>query len=292
MAVDVGESEMSSATRYVEESFPFYHRSFAVKKVLWSEKSNVQVVDLLDLHVLGKTLFLNGDLQLSTSDEYIYHEVMAHAAMLSVENPRKVLIIGGGDGGLLREVLKYRCVREAVLVELDPAVLDLCKIHLSEVSAGAFDDPRTQIVIDDGLGYLKQENDPFDVILMDLTDPALGGPEANLYGEEGISAVRSRLSDGGALIVQSSCHVFHRELFDELLDTVSRVFDCGVPLSVWIPSYGFPWSFILAKKDKLLPAQRTLNERFGRHQIRTRYYAPSLQRALVEEMAAYLRSTS
>ncbi|MFQ5871563.1 MAG: polyamine aminopropyltransferase, partial [Candidatus Geothermarchaeales archaeon] len=119
------------------------------------------MVDLLDLHVLGKTLFLNGDLQLSTSDEYIYHEVMAHAAMLSVENPRRVLIIGGGDGGLLREVLKYRCVREAVLVELDPAVLDLCKIHLPEVSAGAFDEPRTQIVIGDGLGYLKQENDPF-----------------------------------------------------------------------------------------------------------------------------------
>ncbi|MFQ5951100.1 MAG: spermidine synthase [Candidatus Geothermarchaeales archaeon] len=288
----MSESEISSATRYVENSFPFYHRSLAVKKVLWSGRSDVQRIDLLDLYVLGKTLFLDGDLQLSVSDEYIYHEVMAHTAMLSVENPIRVLVIGGGDGGLLREVLKYDCVRETVLVELDAKVLDVCKTYLPEVSAGAFDDDRTHVVVGDGMDYLKLESGSFDVVMMDLTDPALGGPEVNLYGEEGISAVRRRLSDGGALIVQSSCHVYHRKLFDELLATLLHVFGCGVPLSVWIPSYGFPWSFILTKKDKLLPTQRTLKERLRIHNPRTRYYAPQLQRALAEEMSAYVRSVS
>jgi spermidine synthase len=263
----MSEAHIRSAERYVERSFPFYYRSLAVREVLWSGRSEFQKIDVVDLFVLGKTLFLDGDLQLSVSDEYIYHETMAHSGLLGVDDPRSVLILGGADGGLLREVVKYASVKYVILVKLDKTVLA------------------------DGYEYLNDEERVFDVVFMDLTDPALRDPEIGLYRRDVLSAVRKRLRKHGIMVVQSSCSIFHRDIFEELLTTTEQVFERAVPLSTWIPSYGFPWSFIPASRAKDTPAQGVLERRYQHRSIETRYYSPEVQSALMTEIQSYLGST-
>ncbi|MCH8244642.1 polyamine aminopropyltransferase [Patescibacteria group bacterium] len=174
---------------------------FAVKKSLYKKKSKYQVIEIFDTEGFGRMFFLDGLVQLSTKYEAVYHEMLVHPAMLSHSNPQTVLIIGGGDGGTLRETLKHP-VKEVFLVEIDKEVIEVSKKYLPSVSSGAFNDSRTKIIIADGKDFIKQYQNYFDCIILDSNDPD-GVMAAGLFGKSFFQKVKRALKPDGIFALQA-----------------------------------------------------------------------------------------
>ena len=154
--------------RWIEETFhPHWRVRLEASRVLHEVKTEHQHLVIFENPTWGTVLMLDGVCQLTTSDEFVYHEMMAHVPLMALQRPKRVLIIGGGDGGVLREVLKHPEIEQATLCEIDRGVIDLCRQHFPEVSAGAYDDPRTRIVIADGTRFVAETEDRFDVIMQE-----------------------------------------------------------------------------------------------------------------------------
>jgi spermidine synthase len=224
--------------------------------IVFSEQSSFQEIVLTEeWRPAGERdtrLFLNGDLQFSSIDEYRYHEALVHPAMAGAH--KRVLIMGGGDGLGLREVLKYRDVEEAVLVELDPAVVKLAKTHpiVKKLNQKAFDDPRVKVVSNDAFRYLRKlppKERTFDVIIADFPDPD-SISLAKLYSSE-IYAMASRsLAPNGRIVVQSGSPTFARDAFWCIKKTVESTGLKTVPYHVDVPSFG-DWGFVLASRNEV-----------------------------------------
>ncbi|MGD9378781.1 MAG: polyamine aminopropyltransferase, partial [Methyloceanibacter sp.] len=165
--------------RWVEETL---HDGFRVRlkadEVLFDSQTDHQHLIIFENGDFGRVMMLDGVVQVSTKDEFIYHEMMAHVPLFAHGKAKNVLVVGGGDGGVLREVLRHPEIESATLCEIDQSVIDLCREHFPNISNGAFDDERTQVVIADGTQFVAGMEDRFDVILVDSTDPI--GPGAVL----------------------------------------------------------------------------------------------------------------
>jgi len=186
---------------WFEEAYhPHWRQRMAVERVLVQRHTGVQEVLIFENPTLGRVLVLDGIVQTSERDEFIYHEMMTHVPIIAHGAARDVLIIGGGDGGALEEVLKHRSVRRATLVDLDQRVVELSRQHLPEICGGAFDDPRTRLLFTDGLAFVAENGDSFDVIIVDSTDPF--GPGESLFEEQFYANCRARLRPGGVLVHQ------------------------------------------------------------------------------------------
>src|SRR3546814_15690 len=172
-----------------------------VDEVLYEGKSEHQHLVLFENSDFGRVLILNGVIQTTERDEFVYHEMLAHLPILAHGAAAKVLVIGGGDGGMLEEVLKHRMVERAVLVEIDVAVIDFSKQHLRSICGDAFDNPRTEVVVDDGVNFVAATDERFDVIISDSTDPI--GPGEVLYTERYYAACKRCLTPGGVLVTQN-----------------------------------------------------------------------------------------
>ena len=157
-----------------------YRTSIRVDRTLHRSESAFQTIDVFEAPYFGKVLALGGFFQTSTADEHHYHEMIVHPAMVIAPRIRRVLVIGGGDGGTAREVLRYPGVERCVMVEIDRAVVDACRAHMPELSAGAFDDPRLELRFEDGVRYVAEADvAPFDVLILDGSDPL--GPSEGLF---------------------------------------------------------------------------------------------------------------
>jgi spermidine synthase len=169
--------------RWVEETL---HRGFRIRlkadRVLFDSETEHQQLIIFENAEFGRVMMLDGVIQLATNDEFVYHEMMAHVPLFAHGRAKKALIVGGGDGGVLREALKHQRLEEVTLCEIDRSVIDLCREHFPDVSAGAYDDPRTRIVIADGTKFVAETDERFDVIMVDSTDPI--GPGAVLFTRE------------------------------------------------------------------------------------------------------------
>jgi len=195
-------------------------------------------------------LFLNGDLQFSSLDEYRYHEALVHPVLAG--NHERVLVLGGGDGLALREVLRYPGVREVVEVELDPAVVALARTEpLAGLNNGSLDDPRVQVVLDDAFRWLRGATSRFDAVVVDLPDPDATAT-AKLYSTEFYGLVRRVLAPGGRLVVQAGSPYFAPRTFSCILATVRSAGLGAVPYHVDVPSFG-DWGFVLAAPGKVPP---------------------------------------
>lgn len=255
-------------------------RLIQINRVIFSGNTKYQRVEIVETPDFGKVLLIDGKVQLSTRDEYIYHESLVHPPMFSHPNPQDVLIVGGGDGGALEEVLKHRTVRRAVLVDLDPDIIELSKRHLEEVHKGAFFDKRTKIVIGDGRKFVEETNDKFDVVILDLTDPS--GPSAKLYTKEFYHAVKGILNAGGVVVTHSESPYLYQREFLTIYKTLSSVFEIVRPYGAWIPSFGLYWMFIMAS-DEIDPVnvnEDVIRRRFEERGVNTEYYSPELHRSL------------
>ena len=260
---------------------------FKIKRVYFHARSKYQDIMVADVVDFGKALILDGLIQSSERTEYIYHESLVHPAMVLHPNPRRVLILGGGEGATLREVLKHSTVEKAVMVDIDELVVKVAREYLKEWHQGAFDDPRSEVVIEDGMKYVEEavsKGLKFDVVIMDLTDPY--GPEVSkgLYSREFFSKLDKLLVDDGVLVTQAGNSFYYREVYDKVLENVKSVFPHVAEYAVWVPDFGYTNNFILASKKynpKSLTA-RDVNERLAGRGVKTRLFNGDFYEALMK----------
>ncbi|BBE42682.1 polyamine aminopropyltransferase [Conexivisphaera calida] len=214
-------------------------------EILYSGRTKYQEVDIVRNDDYGKMLVLDGKFQSSLSDEFIYHEMLVHPALITQGNPRDVLIVGGGEGATLREVLRYRSVRRAVMVDIDGEVVEICRKYLPEMHQGSFDDPRTTLIIDDGRKFLRETKESFDAVLVDATDPIEGGPSRLLYTVEFYELVRSRLRENGVVATQGTSTFYNASTFARVMNTMRSVFPHVGGYQASIPSYISDWGFVV-----------------------------------------------
>ncbi len=257
-----------------------YAQEFSVDRVLYEHSTGHHHLIIFENELFGRVMALDGIIQTTEKDEFIYHEMLAHVPLFARGDAREVLVIGGGDGGILREVVKHQEVKRIVHVEIDAAVIDMSRKYLPNHSAGAFDDPRIELVISDGLEYVQQTDRKFDVIISDSTDPE--GPGEALFTESFYQGCHRCLDDRGVLVTQNG--VCFMQL-DEVRDTARhfrRIFRDSHFFSASIPTYvGGIMAFGWATDDTALrhvPVD-DISRRFKESGIRTRYYNAWIHRA-------------
>jgi len=249
-----------------------------VRRVLYEGRSDYQSIRVLDTVPFGRALILDTALQTTEMDEFIYHEMMVHPALISLAQPERVLIVGGGDGGCLRRALEHP-LREVVQVELDREVVEVCRSYLPRVSGKAFEDPRVSLLFADGYEFVEEAQEPFDAIIVDLTDPFPSGVSLRLFTAQFYQAVRRILKKEGLMVTQSSSPLL---LTDELLRiyaNLKAVFPLVRVCLAPVPSYpGVLWSFTLASvgNDPLALDEAAVRRRLEARGISPRYYGPHM----------------
>ena len=233
---------------YIERITPELVQMSSIDGVLYSGKSKYQTVEVLENGCFGRCLVLDGKTQSTQSDEFIYHQSLVQPAMVAHPNPKKVFIAGGGEGATAREVLRHNTVKRAVMVDLDQEVVEVCQKYLPEHHQGAFDDPRLELNFEDASAFLRDTDERFDVIVLDLSDPMDGGPAYLLYTLDFYTMVRDRLASGGIMVTQSgpASLINHTEVYTAINYTLNQVFPTVVPYSANIQSFGETWGFNIA----------------------------------------------
>ncbi|MGL4860393.1 MAG: polyamine aminopropyltransferase [Enterobacteriaceae bacterium] len=268
---------MGNQAVFHESLHHHFGQFFQMDEVVFQHKSEHQDLLIFDNRDLGRVMALDGIIQTTEKDEFIYHEMMAHVPLFAQGNPEKVLIIGGGDGGSLREVCRHHSVKQIVMVEIDPSVVELCRRYLPRHSDGAFDDPRFQLVIDDGVKFVTQCEEKFDLIICDCTDPV--GPGAVLFSPTFYQACARALNERGIFIAQNGVCFFQQA---EAVSSYHHLTTCFQDVSFYqaaIPTYyGGMMAFAWASHDPSLSQVplNTLQERFNQAQIPCRYYNPAI----------------
>lgn len=267
-------------SEFNETLYDAWGQRFTVDEVYFEHRTEHQHLVIFHNALFGRVMALDGVIQTTERDEFVYHEMLAHVPILAHGRAERVLIVGGGDGGMLREVTRHASVRSITQVEIDRAVVEMSREYLPSHSQGAFDDPRLELVIADGLDYVRQTDARFDVIISDSTDPI--GPGEVLFSEDFYAACQRRLNPGGVLVTQNGVAFMQP---DEIRATAARLrglfadwhFYCAA-----VPTYvGGVMAFAWASDDAGLRQQplSVLRERFEAAAIDTRYYTPDIHRA-------------
>jgi spermidine synthase len=221
-----------------------------VKTVLFSKKTPFQQIEIVEFGDYGRALVLDGKVQSTQTDEFIYHEVLVHPAMLTHPAPKRILVIGGGEGATLREVLRHRSVERALMIDIDREVVEVSRKMLPEFHAGAYDDPRSELVFEDARRWIETHDEIFDVIIIDLSDPIEEGPCYRLYTREFYQLVSRRLSPQGTIALQSGTVAPHDLLnVAAVYRTLLTAFPVVRPYIANVPCFGLPWGFQMASKE-------------------------------------------
>ena len=175
----------------------------AIIRTVFGLRTEFQLMEILETASYGKVLVLDGRIQSSVADDFIYHETLVHPAMIQHERPETALVIGGGEGATLREVLRYGSIRRVVMIDIDQAVIEACKVHLPEMHRGSFADERAELRFEDARAYLEATRERFDVAFIDLTEPMEEGPARFLFTREFYRLVSDRLTDRGLMAMQA-----------------------------------------------------------------------------------------
>ena len=214
------------------------------KEVLFSEQSPYQKVEIIDTEsTLGKILTLDDLMMTTEGDEFHYHEMIAHIPMMHHKSPKTVLVIGGGDGGTVREVLKHDTVEKVVLCEIDGMVIDASKKYLPTIAC-ELDNPKCEILVQDAIEYIKDKKNMFDIILIDSTDPM--GPGEGLFTEEFYTNVKNSLKEGGIMCAQSESPFVNKEEIKKMYNLLKKVFPICSTFTSNIPTYPggyWAWAF-------------------------------------------------
>jgi spermidine synthase len=235
----------------IESFSPHEGHVHGVTGVIATTRSPYQLIEIVELGSYGKALILDGKVQSTTRDEFIYHESIIHPAMLCHPAPRRVFVVGGGEGAPVREILKHTGVEQVLLVDIDSEVVAFCRRHLPEMSAGAYDDPRVQVEFRDARAFLEASDQTFDVVIIDISEPIEEGPAYLLFTQEFYKLVYDRLSEHGALAVQAgTISLIDLECFATVHATLRSVFPVVAPYFADIPSFGRPWGFLFAGKGE------------------------------------------
>lgn len=250
--------------------------SFKIEKTLFSERSQFQQVDVVQTAGHGVMLLNDGIVQLSERDEFVYHEMIAHVPLFVHPSPKQVLVIGGGDGGTVREVLKHRSIERVVMVEIDEMVVQACRRHLPSVS-WALDDPRLELRIEDGVKFVKDTGERFDVVIVDSSDPI--GPAEPLFNQLFYERVAAILAADGIMVTQAESPFYDHDIQYPMLMN-QRPFFKKLHLYLFsnLTYPGGFWSFGYASKG-ICPLKDFDPARVEKAGIATRYYNIGIHRA-------------
>ncbi len=250
-----------------------FAHAYRIDEVLFDGYSRYQHVQVIRNPFFGRMLILDEAVQTTEADEFIYHEMLAHLPLVTHPAPTSLLIIGGGDGGLLEEALKHP-LKRVVMVEIDELVIEVTRRFLPEIPKGAFEDPRLELRIEDGFAYVRSTESRFDVALVDSTDPQ--GPSVPLFSAEFYADLHRLLTDEGVLAVQSGSPLYQRDLIMQVRQNLKRYFPVVRTYLVSIPTYpGAFWSFTLGSKgpDPLAVSPGVIEDRITGMDLR--YYTPA-----------------
>lgn len=256
-------------------------QGFEVNDVLFRGKSPYQDVAIYTNDALGKVLVLDGVVQITTKDEFVYQEMMAHVPLFAHGNPENVLIIGGGDGGILREVLRHKTVKKAVMAEIDRMVIDACVKHMPEINQGGkvYGDPRADLVVGDAFAYVRETDVRFDAVIIDSTDPI--GPGEKLFTPEFYGNLASILSEKAFVATQGGVPFFQK---GEVAGTLDSLRQAGLRAGCYlaaVPTYygGFMTLGFASNGSDLVPSQNVVEARYEKAGFATKYYSPAMHLA-------------
>ncbi|AEV68139.1 polyamine aminopropyltransferase [Acetivibrio clariflavus] len=259
---------------YTEFQTPNVGITCKTKKTYHTEKTEFQDLALIETEQFGRMLVLDGTVQTTIEDEFVYHEMISHVPLFTHQNPKKVLVIGGGDGGAIREIIKHPSVEKAVLCEIDRRVIEVSKEYLPEISC-ALNDKKVEVLVADGIKYVKENKGEFDVILVDSTDPV--GPAVGLFAVDFYRSIYEALKEDGIFVAQTESPFFHKDLIKSVYRDVSSIFPITRLYTCAIPTYpsGY-WSFTMGSK-KYDPLETDISKI---PDLDTKYYCPQIHKAV------------
>ncbi len=236
-------------SEYVSPYDVYLHGITYVYAALRTRYQDMQVVES---GLYGKALVLDGKWQSCVGDEFMYHEPLVQVACTLHKAPKRVLVLGGGEGATVREALKWNTVNKVAMVDIDGEVVDACKTHLAEMHQGAFDDPRTELIIGDALDFLDNAGPEWDIIISDLSDPIEQGPSFKLFTKEYFTNCKKALKEDGYFVLQAGpVSPPLVGLHARLASTVRAVFDNAISITSTAPSYGSQWGFVIASSTPI-----------------------------------------
>jgi len=286
-------SETELADGWFTERFtPHESHSHHFKKTLVKKQTKFQKAILADSYSFGRCLVLDGEMQSAQLDEFIYHECLVQPAMVLHPNPKKVLILGGGEGATVREILRHPGVEQVTMVDIDGEVVEFCKQYLEEWHKGTLTHEKTRLIIGDARTFVLETEEKFDVIISDLPTPIEGGPAYQLYTLEFYQKMLSRLSPGGLFLAQAGSGSLLQIHFHSVLNhTLKTLFKVVRPFYAFVPSFDVPWAFLLAsqKADPRKLTAKAVDKRLGRLKSQLRFYDGEAHEGLFR-IPKYLRT--
>jgi spermidine synthase len=258
---------------YTEKQTETYGITAKIKKTLHTEQTPFQKLDMIETEEFGTMLTLDGMVMTTERDEFVYHEMVAHVPLFTHPNPKHVLVVGGGDGGVIREVVKHPGVEKVTLVEIDDLVIETSKQYLPTI-ASAFNDPKVEVIVGDGFMHIAESTDAYDVIMVDSTEPV--GPAVKLFEKGFYEGISRALKKDGIFVAQTDNPWFKADLIRQVFSDVSEIFPITRLYTANIPTYPSGlWTFTLGSKtyDPL----QVKEERF--HDLDTKYYTKELHTA-------------
>ena len=248
-------------------------------QTLFHEKNDLQDLVLFDNPILGRILMLDGVTQVTEADEFIYHEMMTHIPLFAHDNPQNILIIGGGDGGIAREVLRHSRVQSVTMIEIDKAVVDFSKKFMPKINNGAFDNPKLTLTIADGAAFVRDTNQKFDVIIVDSTDPV--GMGSVLFTQEFYTHCHHILNTGGILVTQNGVPFMQSDELKQSVTYFRQIFKTGTCYRATIPTYAFGEMAMgfASDTDYSMLDISVLKQRFYTENLIMRYYTPHIHKA-------------
>lgn len=247
-----------------------------VNRIVESIQSEFQRIDVLETKDFGKLLVLYGSLMVGDNDNNAYNEMITHVPLFTHPNPKKVLIIGGGDCGALTEVMKHPEVEKCTMCEIDKMVVETAKKHFPDLTKGC-DDPRANIMFEDGKRFIEETDEKFDIIILDLSDPI--GPAADLFQKEFHKAVYDRLNDDGILVAQTESPFYNKITVESLYKNLIEIFPIAKMYTCFMPIYPSSyWSFGFCSK-KYDPIDDFDLSRYNSMNFETKYYNDEIHKA-------------
>ncbi len=247
-----------------------------IKKILYSGQSDFQQVDVFETQTFGRVLVLYGSIMITEKDEFVYHEMISHVPLAVHPSPKNILIIGGGDGGTIREVVKHPGVEKVTLVEIDKMVVDVCREFFPEVSS-QFDNPKVQVLFTDGARFVAETKETFDVVIVDSSDPI--GPAEVLFQKPFHQHIFDKLGPDGILISQTESPFFNQDTIKKVYKNLKTIFPIVELYTASIPTYPSGlWSFAFCSKQH--HPLKDLNRRyFADLKLDLKYYNTDLHEA-------------
>lgn len=285
--------DVKNSRWFIEFTTPREAHMHAMKRFMVSIESPFQLIEIAESYHYGKCLLLDGKMQSSQKDEFIYHEALVHPALISHSNPRNVMIIGGGEGATLREVLKHNTVKRAWMIDIDQLVMDLSKKFLPEWADGAFSDRRSVVKAADGRKFLAgAKKGSLDVVIVDISEPVPGGPSYLLFTKEFYRIVADRLAPDGVIAVQAaSTQCADISMHAMIVRTMRTVFPYVRPFSIEVPAFDLPWGIVVGAKgmDPVALSAAEVNWRLRDRGLKGLRYYDGITHQGIFQVPKYLR---